>query len=318
MKYASIAGTGSYLPENIVSNFDLEKRLDTSHDWIVSRTGIHSRRIATDSESTLSMAAQAALKAIDDAKLARSDIDMIIVATCTPDNHFPSVACQLQESLGIESLIPSFDISAACSGFNYLMDIAKQYIENEAAKNVLLVGSEVMSRAVNWSDRKTCILFGDGAGAMVLSANDKPGIIASVLHSQGKNSHLLYYKNACVNNNDGPLIHMSGNEVFKLAVNAMGSVVEEVLEQANVEQKDINWLIPHQANMRIIKATAKKLNLPMNQVIVTLHEQGNTSAASIPIALDTGIKNGQIKRGDLLLLESFGGGMTWGANVIAY
>jgi 3-oxoacyl-[acyl-carrier-protein] synthase III len=318
MTYASISGSGAYLPDTIVTNHDLEERLDTSHDWIVTRTGIHSRRVASSDETTATMAERAARNAIENSGINTQDLDMIIVATCTPDNHFPSVACMLHGALKIKRTIPAFDMSAACSGFIYAMDMAKQYIENNVASHVLIVGSEVMSRAIDWNDRKTCILFGDGAGAIVMSSSNKPGLLASVLHSQGKNSHLLHYANACVNNQDGPQIHMSGNEVFKLAVNTMGSIVEEVLEKASLKQKDIDWLIPHQANMRIIQATAKKLNLSMEQVIVTLHEQGNTSAASIPIALTYGIESGQIKRGDLVLLESFGGGMTWGANIIAY
>jgi 3-oxoacyl-[acyl-carrier-protein] synthase-3 len=318
MTYAVIAGTGSYLPEQRVSNHDLEKRIDTSDEWIVTRTGISSRRVAATDETTSSLAHLASLNALGSAGINAHELDMIIVATCTPENHFPSVACVLQKHLGIESSIPAFDVSAACSGFVYAIDVAKNYIENNRAKNILVVGSEVMSQAVDWEDRTTCILFGDGAGAVVLSASDKPGILSSITHAQGLYEDLLKYPNNSLSQNSDQRVKMSGNEVFKLAVNTMGEIVEEILAESKLQKADIDWLIPHQANLRIIKATAKKLDMPLDRVIITLNEQGNTSAASIPIALDTGIKDGRIKRGDVLLLESFGGGLTWGANIIVY
>lgn len=319
MKYAAIKGTGSYLPEKIVTNTDLEKVLETTHEWIYSRTGISSRRVASKNETTSFMASEAAKQAIAASEIDGNDLDLILVATCTPDHFFPSMACHVQQALGIKKPIPAFDISAACSGFVYAMDVAKQYISSGAAKHILVIGSESMSRAVDWTDRATCVLFGDGAGAVVLSASDEPGILGSVLHSAYDQDKLLTY--ATYNpedDKDRPLIGMRGNEVFKIAVNIMGDIVDEVLHASNLTQSDINWLVPHQANIRIINAIAKKLSLPMSQVIVTIENQGNTSAASIPLALDYSVREKRIKKGDLLLLESFGGGMTWGAMVIRY
>ncbi|WP_419421053.1 beta-ketoacyl-ACP synthase III [Legionella sp. D16C41] len=317
MMHAVINGTGSYLPKNRLTNYELETRLNTSHDWIVSRTGISSRHIASEHETTSYMAAEAAKQAVSASTVTASEIDLIIVASCTPDNFFPGIACYVQNALGITSNIPALDIGAACSGFIYAMDIAKQYIQAGSAKNVLVIGSESMSRAVDWTDRSTCVLFGDGAGAAILSASDSPGILASVLHATYDANSLLTYPNYTSLDNKA-LIGMRGNEVFKIAVNLMGDVVDEILEASNLTQSDINWLIPHQANIRIIQGIAKKLNLSMSQVVVTIENQGNTSAASIPLALDLAIKEKRVKKGDLLLLESFGGGMTWGAMVIRY
>ncbi|MGQ3887417.1 beta-ketoacyl-ACP synthase III [Legionella sp. CNM-1927-20] len=317
MMHAVINGTGSYLPEKRLTNYDLETKLNTSHDWIISRTGISSRHIASDYETTSYMAAQAAKQAIKASTINADEVDLIIVASCTPDNFFPGIACYVQDALGIKSYIPAMDIGAACSGFVYALDIAKQYIQTGSAKHVLVIGSEAMSRAVDWTDRSTCVLFGDGAGAAILSAEENPGILASVLHASYDVSSLLTYPNYTSFDNKA-LISMRGNEVFKIAVNIMGDIVDEVLEASNLTKSDINWLIPHQANIRIIQGIAKKLDLSMSQVIVTIENQGNTSAASIPLALDLAIKEKRIKRGDLLLLESFGGGMTWGAMVIRY
>lgn len=317
MKHAVISGTGSYLPERQLTNAELETMLDTSDEWIFSRSGISSRHIAAAHETTSFMASQAAKKALESSNLAADEIDLILVATCTPDYFFPSMACHVQKALNISRPIPAFDVGAACSGFVYAMDIAKQYISAGTAKHVLVVGSESMSRAIDWTDRSTCVLFGDGAGAVVLSASDAPGVIGSVLHASYDQDKLLSY----LNYGDGdkrPLIGMRGNEVFKLAVNIMGDIVDEVLAASKLQKSDINWLIPHQANIRIINAIAKKLSLPMSSVIVTIKHQGNTSAASIPLALDYSVRQQHIKRGDLLLLESFGGGMTWGAMVIRY
>jgi len=315
--HAVINGTGSYLPKRSLSNYELEGKLDTSHEWILSRTGIASRHIANEEETTSFMASEAAKYALEASSIQANDIDLLLVATCTPNYFFPSVACHVQRALGITKPIPALDISAACSGFVYAMDIAKQYVETGAAKHVMVIGSESMSRAVNWEDRSTCILFGDGAGAVVLSASETPGIVSSVLHSSFDGDALLTYPNYSFEDNVSK-IGMRGNEVFKLAVNIMGDVVDEVLQLADLKQEDITWLIPHQANIRIIYAIARKLALPLEQVIVTIENQGNTSAASIPLALDIAAKSNRIKRGDLLLLESFGGGMTWGAMLVRY
>lgn len=317
MKNAIINGTGSYLPERILTNQELESKLDTSHEWILSRTGIASRHIAAEHETTSFMACRAAEKAIATSDIDANEIDLILVATCTPNHFFPSMACHVQKALKISRPIPAFDISAACSGFVYTMDVAKQYISTGAAKHVLVIGSESMSRALDWNDRATCVLFGDGAGAVVLSASDKPGVLGSTLHALHDEDGLLTYPNYATEDYKA-IIGMRGNEVFKLAVNIMGDVVDEVLQACHLQKSDINWLIPHQANIRIIQGIAKKLNLPMSQVIVTIENQGNTSAASIPLALDYSIREQRIRRGDLLLLESFGGGMTWGAMVIRY
>ncbi len=317
MKNAIINGTGSYLPQQSLSNKELETKLETSHEWIFSRTGIESRHIAAAFETTSYMASQAAIKALEASTIEAQDIDLILVATCTPEHFFPSMACHVQQALGIKRPIPAFDVSAACSGFVYALDIAKQYIATGTAKHIMVVGSESMSRALDWSDRSSCVLFGDGAGAVVLSASDKPGILGSVLHASHDAEKLLTYPNYSTQDTRA-YIGMRGNEVFKLAVNIMGDIVDEVLQVCNLQKSDINWLIPHQANIRIIQAIAKKLNLPISQVIVTIEKQGNTSAASIPLALDYSIREKRIKRGDLLLLESFGGGMTWGATVIRY
>jgi 3-oxoacyl-[acyl-carrier-protein] synthase-3 len=317
MKNAVINGTGSYLPAHSVSNQELEAKLDTSHEWIYSRTGISSRHVASEHETTSFMACQAALGALSSSNIKADDIDLILVATCTPNHFFPSMACHVQHALNIQRPIPAFDISAACSGFVYALDTAKQYIASGMAKHVMVVGSESMSRALDWTDRSTCVLFGDGAGALILSASDKPGILASTLHASHDREGLLTYPNYSSLTNSA-VIGMRGNEVFKIAVKIMGDIVDEVLQACHLQKSDINWLVPHQANIRIIQAIAKKLNLPMSQVIITIGDQGNTSAASIPLALDLSIREKRIKHGDLLLLESFGGGMTWGAMVIRY
>lgn len=317
MKNAVINGTGSYSPEKQVSNKDLEKILDTDDEWILSRTGISSRSIAQPHETTSFMASKAAERALAASGLDAEQIDLIIVATCTPDHFFPSVACHVQKALKIKKPVPAFDITAACSGFVYAMDVAKQYISTGAAQHVLVIGSESMSRAVDWTDRSTCVLFGDGAGAVVLSASERPGVLGSVLHAAFDSEGLLTLANTTFEEKK-QTIGMKGNEVFKIAVTIMGDVVDEVLKLSNLQKSDINWLIPHQANIRIIQAIAKKLSLPMSQVVVTIANQGNTSAASIPLALDHSIRNQQINRDDVLLIESFGGGMTWGAMVIRY
>ena len=317
MKNAVISGTGSYLPERQLTNTELETMLDTSHEWIYTRSGISSRHIVADHETTSYMAGEAAKRALESAGIEADEIDLIVVATCTPDYFFPSMACYVQKALNITRPIPAFDIGAACSGFVYAMDVAKQYISTGAVKHVMVIGSESMSRGLDWSDRSTCVLFGDGAGAAVLSSSDEPGIIGSVLHSSYDQEKLLNYATH-TNGGEKPMIGMRGNEVFKIAVNIMGDIVDEILAACNLKKSDIDWLVPHQANIRIIQGIAKKLSLSMSQVIVTIEHQGNTSAASIPLALDHSIREQRIKRGDLLLLESFGGGMTWGAMVIRY
>ncbi len=317
MTSAVINGTGSYLPSRSMTNYDFETQIETSHEWIVSRTGIKARFIASEHETTSFMASKAALNALESSTITADDLDLIIVATCTPDNFFPSMACVVQEALQIKKPIPAFDISAACSGYIYALDIAKQYICSGAARNVLIIGSESMSRGLDWSDRSTCILFGDGAGASILSAANAPGVIESVLHASYDKQAYLSYPNKSFEGTPAK-ISMQGNEVFKIAVKHMGEIVDEILKLSDLKQSDIDWLIPHQANIRIIQAIAKKLNLPLEKVILTLENQGNTSAASIPLALDFAIKKNQVKRGDLLLLEAFGGGMTWGAALVRY
>lgn len=321
MTYAMINGTGGYLPANKLTNQALETTLQTSHDWIVSRTGIHSRHISASHETTSFMAGEAGKVALLASGLAADDIDLILVATSTPDLFFPSMACCVQQAIGVSKSIPAFDISAACSGFIYALDIAKQYISAGSAQHVLVIGSETMSKTVDWTDRATCVLFGDGAGAVVLSASDKPGIISSVLHSRHDKEQLLFYPNLHVNDADTlkkSYVSMKGNELFKMAVNVMSDVVDEILESSQLTKTDIDWLVPHQANIRIIQGIAKKLSMPMSRVIVTIADQGNTSAASIPLALDKSIRSKQIKRGDVLLLEAFGAGMTWGAMTLRY
>lgn len=317
MMNAVISGTGSYLPVKELTNTELETMLDTTDEWIVSRSGISSRRIAGEQETTSFMAGEAAKKALESSGIDANEIDLIVAATCTPDYFFPSIACHVQQMLSISRSIPAFDIGAACSGFVYAMDIAKQYIASGAARHVLVIGSESMSKAVDWDDRATCVLFGDGAGAVVLSASDKPGILGSVLHAAYDKDKLLTYA-AATNDIKKPVINMCGNEVFKSAVKIMGDIVDEVLVVSKLKKSDINWLVPHQANIRIIQAIAKKLSLPMSQVIVTIEKHGNTSAASIPLALDFSVRQQRIKRGDIILLESFGGGMTWGAMVVRF
>lgn len=317
MNNAVISGTGSYTPSKQLTNAALETMIDTDHEWIVARTGIHSRCIAQPHETTSFMASKAAEHALIAAGLHADDIDLIIVATCTPDAFFPGTACYVQHALKIKKPIPALDIGAACSGFVYAMDIAKQYIFAGTVQHVLVIGSERMSKVIDWTDRSTCILFGDGAGAVVLSASERQGIMGSVIHASYDAERFLGLDNGTVTEQK-PTVEMRGNEVFKLAVNIMGDVVDEVLELSHLKRSDINWLIPHQANIRIIQAIAKKLSLPMSQVIVTLENQGNTSAASIPLALDYSVKNNHIKRDELLLIESFGGGMTWGAMIIRY
>ncbi len=309
MTYSKIIGTGSYLPAKTVTNYDLEKTVDTSHDWIVSRSGIQERHFAADDQKSSDLAYEASLKAIEAAGISASDIDLIVVATTSPDMAFPSTACILQHKLGITNGSPAFDIQAVCGGFIFALNTADLYIRGGQAKTALVVGAEVLSRMLDWNDRTTCVLFGDGAGAVVLKASDEPGIIASKLHSDGSYHQLL---------KADPKISMEGQAVFKFAVNSLSGVVEELLEQENMSGSDIDWMIPHQANIRIIEATAKKLGMTLDNVVVTVANHGNTSAASIPLALDTAVRDGRIKPGQTLIMEAIGGGFTWGASLIKW
>ncbi len=313
-----ILGTGSYLPENVLTNDELAKRVDTSDEWIVTRTGISQRHIANDNESSNDLAEQAALAAIADAGISADAIDLIIVATTTPAHIFPSVACDLQTRLGT-SVCPAFDVQAVCSGFIYALDIADKYIRSGQVKNALVVGADCMAKITNWEDRNTCVLFGDGAGAVVLSAtnaSEHEGIIASRLYSDGKYKKLLWVPNGpSWKKSDDRIdnyIQMAGSEVFKVAVSQLRNLVNQVLEGSDYQPQDIDKLVPHQANIRIIKSVAEKLKLPMDKVVTTVDKHANTSAASIPLALDYAVKNEQIRRDDLIFMEAFGGGFTWG------
>jgi len=307
--YSKIIGTGSYLPAKVLTNYDLEKMVETSHDWIVSRSGIFERHIAADNELTSDLALQASRKAIEAAGINVDEIDLIIVATTSPDLPFPSTACILQDKLGIKNGGAAFDVQAVCGGFVYALNTADLYIRGGQAKTVLVVGAEVLSRMLDWNDRTTCVLFGDGAGAVVLRASDRRGIVASKLHADGRHRNML---------KADPLISMDGQAVFKFAVNVLSDVVEELLEDQKLSGSDINWLVPHQANIRIIEATAKKLGLGIDNVVVTVANHGNTSAASIPLALDTAVRDGRIKPGQNILIEAVGGGFTWGAILIKW
>jgi len=320
VKHSRILGMGSYLPEKVLTNADLEKIVETSDQWITERTGIKTRHIAADDQSASHLGVEAAKKAIADAGIEAKDIDMIVVGTATPDKMFPSSACYIGHELGIGG-VPAFDITTACPGFVYGLSIADQFIKTGHRKNVLVVGTEVLSRLVNWEDRTTCVIFGDGAGAAVVTASDEPGILSTHIHADGGYGDLLYCNNGLrdqLGDFPEPQIVMRGNEVFKVAVKTLSSIVDETLEANNMTKDDIDWLIPHQANIRIIQATAKKLGAGMDKVVVTVDKHGNTSSASIPLAMCEAIEDGRIKRGDICLLESFGGGFTWGSALIKY
>lgn len=321
--HARIIGTGSYLPEKILTNADLESIVDTSDEWIRERTGIEQRHVAAEGQTTCDLAEQAARRALDAAGIKPDDIDLLLVGTTTPDLIFPSTACLLQHRLGGMGECGAFDVNAACSGFIYALSVADQYIRAGTAKNVLVVGAETLTRMVDWTDRSTCVLFGDGAGAAVLTADETPGILSTHIHANGGYGDLLNVdvgvsRGFKADERGGLKIKMRGNEVFKVAVNTLGRIVDETLAANNLAKEDLDWLIPHQANLRIIKATARKLKMSMDQVVVTVHRHGNTSAASVPMALDEAISSGRVKRGEKLLLEAFGGGFTWGAALIAY
>ena len=322
MTFARIAGTGSYLPENIITNQDLEKMVDTTDQWIRERTGIERRHIAVEGQTTVDLAEPAARRAIEAAGLEPGDIDLIVFATSTPDKIFPSCACILQARLGIRGC-PAFDIQAVCSGFVYALATADKFIKTGASKRALVIGAEVFSHIINWEDRGTCVLFGDGAGAVVLEASDETGILSTHIHADGQYEELLHVPCGIADGYDQvkagrAFVEMKGNEVFKVAVNTLGKIVDETLSANHMAKSDIDWLVPHQANLRIIAATAKKLNMSMDQVVVTVNEHGNTSAASIPLALDVAVRDGRIKRNEVLLLEAFGGGFTWGSALLRY
>ena len=317
MTYARITGTGGYLPENVVTNFDLEKSLDTSDQWIRERTGIEQRHIAVEGQTTVDLAEAASRLAIEAAGINARDIDLIILATSTPDKIFPSSACILQARLDIHGC-PAFDIQAVCTGFIYALAVAEKFIKTGTSKKALVVGAEVFSRILNWEDRATCVLFGDGAGAVILEASEETGILSTHIHADGKYEDLLRVPYGIADGYDQvkagkAYVEMKGNEVFKVAVNTLGRIVDETLAANNMMKSDIDWLVPHQANTRIILATAKKLKMSMDQVVVTVNKHGNTSAASVPLALDVAVRDGRIKKNELLMLEAFGGGFTWGS-----
>ena len=321
--YSRIAGTGSYLPEKVLTNADLEKMVETNDEWIVSRSGIRERHIAADGETTGDLAFHAATRALEAAGLAAAEVELIIVGTTTPDLIFPSTACLLQHRIGANGCA-AFDVNAACSGFVYALSVADQFIRAGQVKNALVVGAETLSRMVDWSDRGTCVLFGDGAGAVVLKADADAGIISTHLHADGGKKALLYNPVGVSVGFDAELpncgvkVMMAGSDVFKYAVKALDSVVDETLAANGLDKSDLDWLIPHQANLRIIEATARRLQMPMERVIVTVDRTGNTSAGSVPLALDEAVRSGRVQRGQLLLLEAFGGGFTWGSALIRY
>ena len=324
-RYARITGTGSYLPPRRLTNNDLaaelaQRGLETSDEWIVERTGIRARHFAAPDVASSDLALEASRKAIEAAGLAAQDIDLIIVATSTPDMVFPSTAAILQNKLGITNGCPAFDVQAVCSGFVYALTVADSMIQSGAAKRVLVVGSEVFSRILDFNDRTTCVLFGDGAGAVVLEASDEPGILATELHADGSHVGILCVPGHVSGGNvlGDPVLKMDGQAVFKLAVSVLDKAARSALDKAGLTDADIDWLIPHQANIRIMQSTARKLKLSMDKVVVTVDQHGNTSAASIPLALDHGVRNGQVKKGQTVLLEGVGGGFTWGAVLLDF
>ncbi len=322
MTYARITGTGGYLPEKVMTNFDLEKIVDTTDQWIRDRTGIEKRHIALEGQTTVDLAERASRLAIESAGIKREDIDLIVVATTTPDRIFPSTACLLQSRLDIHGCA-AFDVQAVCTGFIYALGVAEKFVKTGSAKKALVVGAETFSRLLNWNDRGTCVLFGDGAGAVILEADEETGILSTHLHADGDYEALLrvpFGVSQGMENMDdiNSKVEMRGNEVFKMAVNTLGRIVDETLQANNLKKSDIDWLVPHQANIRIIHATARKLKMPLDQVVITVQEHGNTSAASVPLALDVAVKDGRIKKDEMLLLEAFGGGFTWGSSLLRF
>lgn len=320
--YSIITGTGRYLPERILTNFDLEKMVDTTDEWIRTRSGIERRHLSAEGQTTSDLCVEAAKNAMDAAGVGPDDIDFIAVGTTTPDRIFPNTGVLVQDKLGIHGCA-AFSVEAACTGFIYALSIADKYVRAGDAGCALVIGAERLSSMVDWTDRDTCVLFGDGAGAVILKPSEEPGIVSTHLHADGKYKDLLYFPSGISDKFEqlkagNDFIRMKGNEVFKVAVRTLGRIVEETLAKNQLEKSDIDWLIPHQANMRIIQATARKLGMPMDRVIQTVKDHGNTSAASVPMALDVAVRDGRIQRGDTLLLEAFGGGFTWGSALIKY
>ena len=317
MTYSRIVGTGRYLPERIMTNADLEKIVDTSEEWIRTRTGVERRHVCAEDQTTSDMCIEAAKVAMDDAGVKPEDIDMVITGTTTPDLIFPNISTIIQHKLGIPACT-AFSLEAACTGFIYALTTADKFIKAGEAKCALVIGAECITKLVDWNDRNTCVLFGDGAGAVILKPSDKPGIISCHLGADGQYKDLLYYPFGASNNlaaagTDAGRIMMAGNDVFKVAVKKLGQIASETLEDAGVTKEELDWLVPHQANIRIIQAMAKRLDMPMEKVILTVQDHGNTSAASVPMALDVGIRDGRVKKGQLVLMEAFGGGFTWGS-----
>ncbi len=319
MTYSRIVGTGSYLPPRIVTNHELATRVDTSDEWIVSRTGIRQRHIADERQTSSDLALEAARAALAAAGTTAGDLDLIIVATSTPDYVFPSTACLLQAKLGVRGCA-AFDVQAVCSGFVYALAVADSFLRSGQSRNALVIGAEVFSRILDWSDRATCVLFGDGAGAVVLRADERPGVHASVLHADGSQAGILAVPgNVCGGKIVGsPFVTMDGPAVFKFAVRVLDDVARETVARCGMQIADIDWLIPHQANVRILDATAKRLGLPAEKLVVTVDRHGNTSAASVPLALDLALRDGRIKRGDKVMLQGVGGGFTWGASLVEF
>jgi 3-oxoacyl-[acyl-carrier-protein] synthase-3 len=320
--YSRIVATGSALPERVLTNADLEKFVETSDEWIRTRTGIRQRHIAADGETTGDLSTLAAQRALDAAGIKASEIDLIVLGTTTPDIIFPSTACLVQHRLGANGCA-AFDVNAACSGFVYALGVADKFIKTGASKKALVIGAETLTRMIDWNERETCVLFGDGAGAVVLEGSSEPGIYATCLHADGGHKELLYNPVGVSAGftdepNHGVRIRMAGREVFKVAVKTLDALVEETLKAAGMDAAQLDWLIPHQANLRIIEATAKRLNMSMEQVIVTVDQHANTSAGSVPLALDHAVRSGKVKRGQNLLLEAFGGGFTWASALLRY
>jgi 3-oxoacyl-[acyl-carrier-protein] synthase III len=319
MIQARIIGTGSYLPERLLTNADLEKMIDTTDQWIVDRTGIRVRHIAAENELTSDLAVAAGRRALEAAGVVPANVDLVIVATTTPDRVFPSTACIVQAKLGIANACPAFDVQAVCSGFIYALATANNFIKAGQARTALVIGAETLSRITDYNDRGNCILWGDGSGAVVLSASDEAGIISTHIHADGRYQELLYVDGGPSMGNGGKAaMRMQGNAVFKMAVNTLDAIVDETLAANGLDKTHIDWLVPHQANIRIIQATGKKLGLPIERVVVTVDQHGNTSAASIPLALDAAVRDGRIQRGQTLLMEAFGGGFTWGSALVRF
>ena len=322
MTYSRIAGTGRYLPERILTNADLEKMVETSDEWIRTRTGVERRHIAADDQSTSDLCVEAAKRAMEAAGVEPGDIDLVVIGTTSPDLVFPNIATIVQHRLGIPAC-PAFSLEAACTGFIYALSTVDKYIRLGEARCALVIGAEIISKLVDWTDRTTCVLFGDGAGAVIVKPSEEQGIISTKLGADGQYRDLLYYpvgpsKNLELAGVGDSRIRMKGNEVFKVAVRTLGNVADATLRENGIGQEDLDWLIPHQANLRIIQATAKRLDLPMEKVILTVQDHGNTSAASVPMALDVAVRDGRVQRGQLLLMEAFGGGFTWGSVLLRY